>query len=468
MWERFSYYGMRALLILFLTAQVAQGGLGFDVVKAGAIYGLYTSMVYMMSLPGGWVADRFLGQRRAVLLGGVFIALGNFCLALPRVETFYLGLVVIVLGTGLLKPNISTMVGHLYQQGDARRDAGFSLYYMGINLGAFLAPLACGYVGQRIDWHLGFGLAGAGMNLGLVQYLLGGRHLAPASSIPVPAQSADQAVRHRRQLRLGLLGLLGVPAALIALEATGLASITAVGLSDAFGVVLLVTVVAVFCGMLISRGFSTAERKRILVITILFLAASLFWSSFEQAGSTLNLFAQQKTDNRLFGIGFPSSWFQSLNAVFLVCLAPAFAWLWIWLGEKDPSLAGKFALGLLFVGLGFAVMAGGAIAAASGTKVSPMWLTATYLFHTIGELCLSPVGLSAITKLAPARVAGLMMGAWFLSNSTGNYLGGRLASFYESLPLETLFGAVAAFGLAAGLLLALFIGPMRRLTGEVR
>jgi len=468
MWERFSYYGMRALLILFMTASAAQGGLGFDVAKAGAIYGLYTSSVYIMSLPGGWLADRVFGQRRAVLYGGMLIAAGHYSMALPMVNTFYFGLVLIVLGTGLLKPNISAMVGALYAQGDVRRDAGFSIFYMGINLGAFTAPLICGWLGQRVDWHLGFGLAGIGMTLGLVQYKLGARHLGEAGLHPTRPDTAEAAAKQRMQLRAGAAALLLIPATLIALSFSGAVAITAIGLADAFGAILLFTVIGAFGGVLFLGRWSPEERKRLCVVLVLFLAAALFWSAFEQAGSTLNLFADRSTRNNVLSYEFPSSWYQSMNAMFLIALAPVFAWVWVRLGVRGPSVITKFVLALLAVGLSFAVMVGAATSSASVAKVSPMWLTLTYLLHTVGELCLSPVGLSAMTKLTPARVAGLTMGLWFMSNSVGNYLGGRLAAFYESFSLPGLFGVVAIFSIGAGLVLALFIRPIVRLMGGVR
>ncbi len=468
LWERFSYYGMRALLILYMTAPAARGGLGFDVATAAAIYGLYTAMVYMVSLPGGWIADRFLGQRRAVLYGGAVIALGNYCLVAPGMFAFYAGLTLIVTGTGLLKPNVSTMVGQLYEAGDSRRDAGFSIFYMGINLGAFLAPLACGYVGQRIDWRLGFGLAAAGMTAGLVQYVAGGKYLGEAGLRPVPPASAEEAARQRRWLRYGLAGTAALVAALALADAGGLVRITARALSDALGALLVVTVF-VFFGWLLALGrWTPAERKRLIVVAVLFAASALFWCMFEQAGSTLNLFAERSTRKVAFGYAFPASWLQSLNALFIITLAPVFAWLWVRLGRREPSSPAKFVLGLLAGGLGFAVLAGGALMAEGGGEISPLWLVVVYLFHTVGELCLSPVGLSAMTKLAPARIAGLLMGVWFLSLSVGNYLGGRLASLYESLPLPQLFGAVGAFGICAGLLLARFVRPTKKLMGGVK
>jgi POT family proton-dependent oligopeptide transporter len=468
MWERFGYYGMRALLILFMTAPAASGGLGFDVAKAGSIYGLYTGMVYLVSLPGGWVADRFLGQRRAVLYGGMVISLGYLMLAAPDVRVFYAGLCVVVIGTGLLKPNISTIVGQIYAPGDPRRDAGFSIFYMGINLGAFLAPLICGYAGQRINWHLGFALSGIGMAFGVIQFWAGRRHLGDAGLHPVPAENEVQAARQRRNLRALIWSLVLLPLVLAGVEASGVYEVSALALVNLAGIMLFAIVAAIFGWMLLGKGWTAEERRRLYVILVLFLAASLFWSLFEQAGSSLNLFAQRSTDNRIFGWEFPASWFQSMNAFFIVALAPVISWIWLRLGERQPSSPAKFALGLLCAGLGYAVLIPGALMAEGGARVSMFFLIGTYFFHTVGELCLSPVGLSAMTKLAPERVAGFMMGVWFVSISVGNYLGGRLASLYGELPIPTLFTITGAFGIAVAVLVALIARPVERMMGDVR
>jgi proton-dependent oligopeptide transporter, POT family len=469
MWERFSYYGMRALLILFMTAPLAAGGLGFDTATAGAIYGLYTSMVYMTTLPGGWVADRLIGQRRAVLYGGIIIAAGHFCMAFSSLLTFYVGLFLIVIGTGLLKGNVSVIVGQLYAKEDTRRDAGFSIFYMGINLGAFIAPLVCGYLGQRVSWHTGFAAAGVGMTIGVIQYVLGGRHLGEAGLHPAPAESPAAAARLRRNTALVAGVLAALVVAFVAGASTGALSITPLQVADAAGVGLLAVVVLFFGWLFTSSNWTPDERKKLYVIGVLFLAAALFWSVFEQAGSTLNLFADRNTATVMLGWAFPSSWFQSLNSLFLIIFAPIFAVLWIRLGQRrtEPSSPAKFALGLLLVGAGFAILIWAARMAEQGVLVSPMWLTATYLLHTWGELCLSPVGLSAMTKLAPARIAGLMMGVWFLATSVGNFIGGRVSSFYESFALPTLFGAVGLFAIGAGVLLFLFVRPIKKLMGEV-
>ncbi|HTC25309.1 MAG TPA: peptide MFS transporter [Gemmatimonadales bacterium] len=477
-WERFSYYGMRAILILFMTAPLAIGGLGFETAKAGVVYGTYTSLVYLTALPGGWLADRFLGQRRATLYGGVVIMLGHICLAVPTIVSFYLGLLFVVMGTGLLKPNVSTMVGELYGPDDARRDAGFSIFYMGINLGAFLSPLICGWLAQsdqfrvilgsvgirpESSWHWGFAAAAVGMLFGIVQYLAGWKHLGDAGMNPVASSDPADRGKNRGTLRNGIVGTLLLVLGIVVLGRMGILHVTPEGLGNAFGLALLLLTVIFFAGLLGSRQWTSGERKRLITIGVLFVASAIFWSVFEQAGSTLNLFAERSTDNRFLGMAFPASWFQSLNAIFIVLLAPAFAWLWVRLGKRDPSSPAKFVVGLFFVAAGFAILIVAAKLAAQGIKVSPLWLTATYLLHTIGELCLSPVGLSAMTKLAPARVAALMMGVWFLATSVGNYLGGRVAALYESFSLPSLFTAVTLFALGATLVLGLLVRPIERM-----
>ncbi len=478
MWERFSYYGMRAILILFMTAPIAVGGLQFDVAKAGVIYGTYTALVYMLSLPGGWIADRFLGQRRATLYGGIIIMLGHISLAIPSLTSFYLGLGLVTIGTGLLKPNVSTMVGQLYGDDHARRDAGFSIFYMGINTGAFLAPLACGWLAQsqefkrilssagiapETSWHWGFGMAAVGMFFGLVQYLAGSKHLGNAGLKPVLPESEQARVRQKRLLQIGLAAVVGAGVLLALLSTAGVIRISAEGVGKVFGVILLLITVIFFLWMFTIAKWTPDERKRLYVVLVLFIAAAAFWSVFEQQGSTLNLFAERNTDTTIFGYTFPASWFQSLNSLFIITLAPVFAWLWVRLGSRNPSELVKFTVGLVLVGLGFAVLIQAAELAESGVKVSPLWLVVTFFLHTTGELCLSPVGMSAVTKLAPARIAGLTMGVWFLALSVGNYLGGRVAALYEGFSLPELFGAVAAYGLVAALLLALLIKPVQRM-----
>jgi POT family proton-dependent oligopeptide transporter len=459
MWERFSYYGIRALLILYMTASLEKGGLGLDVPTAGAIYGLFTGCAYLTALPAGWIADRFLGQQRSVRLGGALIALGNFGMLMPNLGLFVGALLLIAVGTGFLKTSCTTTVGMLYQPGDTRRDSGFSIYYFGINLGAGIAPIIMGYVGQMIQYRYAFVVAGFVMLAGLGQFtftrsFLEGRGLHPVT----PATPQD-----RQYLNLGIGALVLLAAAAVFLQAP----VTAI--SNAFGLILALAAIATFAGLLLSKDFTREERRRIQVVGVLFLASALFWSIFEQAGSTLNLFADRNTDNRVFGLPFPSSWFQSVNSIWLYALTPVFVWLWTALGARNPSTTTKFAFGLFGAGAGFILMMGAAAATQGGTvKVSPLWLIGCYLVHTVGELCLSPVGLSAMTKLAPARIGGFIMGVFFLSISVGNYMGGRISSLYESFPLTQIFGVVGATGLALGLCLLLASKAITRLEGGAR
>ena len=427
MWERFSYYGMRAFLVLYMTAPAAAGGLAFADVDATSIYGTYTGAAWGASIVGGVIGDRWLGQYRSVLLGGFVIMLGHFALAFKALPFFYSGLALIVVGTGLLKPSVSTLVGSLYPQGDARRDAGFSIFYMGINVGALLGPLVAGYLAQRVDWHVGFASAGVGMLFGLVQLVLGRRYLKAAmermAAAAVPRLAGSPAGDEPGPVRAG--------------------------------------------GAL---GFSGAEWKRIGAIGVFFLFGILFFAGYEQAGSTLNFFADRYTRLEVFGFSFPSSWFQSVQPVFVILLAPVFAWTWTRLGAKEPSISGKFALGLLFMGLSILVLvpAGAMAQAGEGIRVSPWWLVVSYAISEFGEICLYPVGMSAVTKLAPPRIVGLMMGVWFLALSFGNKLAGWVAGFIQSMPLETLFSVLAAVLVAAAVIMALLIKPVSRLTGEAR
>ncbi len=471
MWERFSYYGMRALLILFMTDSV-RGGLAFSVARAGRIYGLYTAAVYIAALPGGWIADHILGLRRAVLIGGVIIAMGHFSLAVHGMPFFYAGLILIVAGTGLLKPNISAMVGELYGPGDPRRDGGFSIYYMGINLGAFFSPLVCGTLGERLGWHYGFAAAGVGMVFGLLQYVLTASRLGRAGLRPPKAETGQAGPRAGSSLSK-LLWVGGLAVMFLALglpgESAVWAGLTVPGLNSLQRFVLLAVGSTLFVTALYLGGrYSAAEKSRGVVIYILFWVAALFWSAFEQAGSSLNLFAERMTRTTLLGFDFPVTWFQSLNPLYIILLAPVFSWLWVRLGKREPSGPAKFTYGLLFVGLGFVVMVFAAQFAAGGAmQVSPMWLVATYFVHTVGELCLSPVGLSLMTKLAPARIVGQIMGVWFLAAAVGNYMGGQIASLFETLPLPQLFGTVALVNIGVGLLLALLVKPIRKLMAGV-
>ncbi|MBA3658446.1 MAG: peptide MFS transporter [Gemmatimonadales bacterium] len=481
MWERFSYYGMRALLILFMTAPVAAGGLGFDTAKAGPIYALYVSSVYLLALPGGWVADRVLGLRPAVMVGGAIIMVGHICLALPSLSTFYLGLVLIAVGTGLLKSNVSVLVGKLYAPDDVRRDAGYSVYYMGINTGGFLAPLITGWLGQsdsfkkilvsmdmnpESSWHWGFGAAAVGMFCGLVQYSLGGKYLSEDGRRPVRPADPVAAARVSRQTRLIGLGALSLIALTAVLVATGTITLDPEAISRGFKWVLLGVTSGFFAWLLFIAKWSPEERRRLVVVAILFVAATVFWMAYEQAGSTLNLFAERSTDNVVLGRSFPASWYQSVPSLFVIVFAAVFGALWLRLGARNPSSAAKFTLGLAFLGVAFAIMIGASSIAATGVRVSPWWLVGSYLLQVWGELCLSPVGLSAMSSLAPRRIAGLVMGVWFLALSVGSYLAGMAASVYETMPLPTLFTLVTATALVAGVVMALLIRPIGRMLRE--
>ena len=412
MWERFSYYGMRALLTLYMAAALEQGGLGFSDATATSIYGTYTMFAFMTPLVGGWIADRFLGARRAVLWGGIIIAVGHFSMALSSLPGFYAGLVLICGGTGLLKGNISTMVGGLYSEDDPRRDSGFSIFYMGINLGALLAPFVCGYLGQRIGWHVGFAAAGVGMTLGLVQYVYHRKRLEHVGARPV-ARKASEPVAPKAKL-------------------------------------------------------SREEIRRLVVVFLLCCFSVIFFMILEQSGSSYTLFADRHTNNTFLGFNFPSSWFQSAGPTFVVLLAPPLSWLWIRMGKRQPSSPAKFSMGLVFVGLGTLILAFGANLTGGGVKVSPMWLISLYLVQTVGELCLSPVGLSTTTKLAPVRMVGLMMGVWFLSISMGSKLAGFMAGFYKDDPgsMFRLFGGLALIGVVSGLLMAVLVPSIKKLTAH--
>ena len=472
MWERFSYYGMRALLILFMTAAISEGGLGFSVGKSAAIYGLYTCGVYLLTLPGGWFADRIIGQRRAIWYGGIIIATGHFILAIPYEYTFYLGLLCIVVGTGLLKPNISTCVGELYPEGGARRDAGFSIFYMGINLGAFLGPLLCGYFAEEINWHLGFALAGIGMVFGLIQYKLTGKNLGQIGIEPNITQDTTTTEKGgNNSLAIGFAVLTIV--VLAVLQVMGSIDLfTAEGLAAAVFYVIAIVVLLYFVYVVSYGGLLPLERKKIFVIFLLVLGAAVFWSGFEQAGSALNLFAESYTQ-RVFGSWeMPASWLQSVNSFFIITLAPLFGALWIELARRkmNPRTPIKFALGLIFLAVGFLVMYYAAKIATQGMKASMMFLILTYFFHTVGELCLSPVGLSTTTKLAPKRYVGQMMGMWFVGTALGNLVAGLVAGRFDPNQIEQvpdLFMTMVWTGVGAGIVFIALSPIMKKWMAEV-
>ncbi|MGE5755590.1 MAG: peptide MFS transporter [Planctomycetaceae bacterium] len=462
MWERFSYYGMRALLVLYLTKH-----LNYTRADALDIYATYTGLVYLTPLLGGFLADRYLGQRKAILIGGTLMAMGHFAMAFEPL--LYLALGLLILGNGFFKPNISTMVGQLYPQGDARRDSAYTIFYMGINLGAFFSPLVCGTLGERVGWHFGFGAAGVGMVFGLMMFAAMQRHLGTRGYPP-----GREEVEGRRLLpfdwaHVALLSIIGLgtayaaiaPAAAIARMgpagsgwmivlgywvalALGLVAVTAVitrgGRAGMMGgTVLASSAVEVLPSDIAGKGdpnapFSRAEWERIAVILIVAIFSIVFWMGFEQAGGTLTLFADQKTDRVVLGKAFPASWYQSVNPMLIFLLAPLFSMLWTALDRTRFRLTStaKMGVGLLLLGLGFVLMAEAEHTASGAGKAGPQWLAAVYLLFTLGELCLSPIGLSLVNKLAPARVASLMMASWFLSTALANYLAGKLEVLLES------------------------------------
>ncbi|HUO85831.1 MAG TPA: oligopeptide:H+ symporter [Thermoanaerobaculia bacterium] len=536
MWERFSYYGMRALLILFMTAPLAAAnrGLGFDVGTAGAVYGLYTSFVYLLALPGGWVADKLWGQRKAVFVGGCVIAAGHFSMAaplvgLPDIPTFFLGLGLIVVGTGLLKPNVSAMVGDLYPESGARRDAGFSIFYMGINVGAILGPTVCSLLGEGYNFHWGFSAAGFGMVLGLIQYKLGGRYLGDAGSLKT-GETGEVLAQRSRNFYLTLGATSAVAVILAFLVGNGVLAITLQTFATGLGYAIIALAILYFVYLFVAGGYDAPQKRRLLGIFWIFILAAIFWSGFEQAGSSMNLFARDLTDRdlgpypfgsavvigvtllvalllgwvwgrlarrsdlgttektvaALLGAGLvaffywifdqavggwemPAGWLQNVNPIFIVLLAPVFGTMWVRLAQRNanPSIPMKFALGLLGLAAGFFVLSWGAANATAENPVSPAWLIVTYFLHTVGELCLSPVGLSSITKLAPADRVGQMMGIWFIAAALGNLFAGLFAGALENISDATLFWRVALFITVAGVLAMLLAPVMRRVIGKV-
>jgi POT family proton-dependent oligopeptide transporter len=592
MWERFSYYGMRAVLVLFMTAAAAGAnpGLGLPTAEAAAIYGLYTFFVYVLSLPGGWVADKLWGQKHAVFVGGIIIMMGHIALAIPNTMSFFIGLALVVIGTGLLKPNVSSMVGDLYPEGGAERDAGFSIFYMGINLGSFLGVAAVGYLGEIHNFHWGFSLAAIGMLLGLIQYKLGAKHLEGAGELRTGESDEVIAARGRRfygiaaasvafvvifgyLMQTGAIGVtinavasvLGASVALLAvvyfsqLILSGKATLGFIGVAvvaafavgqsievgpfidtaqsaleseavsdkmaslrgeqlllvdagtieevpsdDAirgmfdeaavkasvpaeaatsrgtldrnlrayqYGIGVSILLFLLVCSVRFLRMPKEAEvdNKRLFVIFWLFLLSAIFWMGFEQAGSSLTLFASDQTDRNIFGWELPASWLQNVNAFLIILLAPIFGIVWTWLARRNanPSIPVKFALGLLGLATGFFVLSWGAANAVDGAKVSVAWLVVTYFFHTVGELCLSPVGLSSITKLAPAGRVGQMMGVWFIGAALGNLFAGLAAASMGDQSPSALFRMVAIIVGATGVIALLASPVVKRLMGNI-
>jgi POT family proton-dependent oligopeptide transporter len=467
MWERFSYYGMRALLVLFMTEQLTNGGMGLTDETATAIYGLYTAAVYLVCLPGGWIADRLWGAQRALWVGGVIIMVGHFVLAVPSETAFYAGLIFVVLGTGLLKPNISAAVGELYGPGDARRDGGFTIFYMGINTGAFFGPLVCGAL-ALYSWHLGFAAAGVGMLFGLIQFRFSRKHLGTAGLYPdtAPADSFS------RKSWLTILAVVAGFFALLFAGVSGLIHFDAPRLARGTALAVTLATFGYFAYVFITGKLTPEERNRVIVIVVLVAACALFWSGFEQAGSSLNLFAERYTVREFGSFTIPTTWFQSLNPIFIVALAPLYSMLWVGLARRflEPAAPAKFAIGLIIMGLGFVIMIPAARIVAEGQQVLPTWLFFTYLLHTMGELALSPVGLSSITKLAPKRFVGQMMGVWFMCSGLGNVIAGLIAGELTGQDLAAIpavYTQIVLITVGAGVLLILFARPLKRLMGGV-
>jgi len=413
LWERFSYYGMRAILILYLTAQTTgnNAGLGWDNVTALEIYGWYTMLVYVMSVPGGLLADRLIGQKKAVLVGGILIIIGHFVLVVPELWAFYTGAFIIILGVGCLKPNISSMVGGLYAMGDVKRDTAFTIFYIGINIGAFTAPLIVGYVGEVINWNLGFGLAGVGMTLGLLVYLWGQKYLKDVGNF-IPVQ---------REI-----------------------------------------------GTNKSVPLTAIEKDRMVVLILSFIIVIVFWGAYEQAGGLMNLYARDIIDRVMFGFTVPASFLQSLHAFYVILFGVPVAYFWTqWRNKgKESSSLFKMGLGTIITGLGFLLLAGAAIETSTSLdgKAAIYWMFGAYLLHVIGELSISPVALSFITKLAPVKYASLMMGTYFMVSGLGNKLAGLIGEAAQDAGEYTIFMSVLIFCVSFGLLLIVFVKKLKKLT----
>jgi POT family proton-dependent oligopeptide transporter len=456
MWERMSYYGMRALLVLFMTASLQEEGLAFTVATATAIYGLYTGAVYFMGLPGGWLADRLIGGQQAVWYGGIIIMCGHIVLAIPSTQTFFIGLILVVLGTGLLKPNIGAMVGMLYSDDDKRRDSGYTLYYMGINIGSVIGYIVCGFLAENMGYHWAFGAAAVGMGLGLIQYKITRPKLNGAAEFPTQALSAKGKQLSWTIILAFLVGL----ASITYMVSTGAMVIDAVALAKQVAIFFTAVFLLYYAAVFFLGNLTGNEKRRLGALFLVCIASICFWAGFEQAGSSLNLFGRDYTDRMLGAFEIPTAWFQSANSFFIIILSPFFAALWINLSKKmiDPSYGFKCAIGLIIMATGFIVMFFAAQIAASGLKVAPYWLVMTYFLHTVGELCLSPVALSAVSKLSPKRFAGQMMGVFVLTYSIGNVVAGLLAGNFDPSRLDEMPGLymqISLFSIAIGIVVLL-------------
>ena len=465
MWERFSYYGMRSVLILYAVAAVGQGGLGLDDHVASSVYGLYIAATYVFALLGGWVADRLLGAQRAVLAGAVLILIGNGLLVVGHVRVFFLGLAVVILGVALLKPNISVMVGELYPEGGARRDAGFSIFYVGISVGALMGSLLVPVFAARFGWRYGFALPVVGMLLGLTQFLFTRKWLGASGR-----HSAQPGSWHS-WLTVLVFVLAVVVVAMLALS--GRVVIEAVSLAQGVTWVIALFAVGYFVYLVAFAGLQEAERRRVFVMAALFAAYAVFFAGFEQAGASLNLFAERYTDRNLLGWNLPAGVLQGTTALYTILFAPVAAALWLALGRRgrDPAPSVKFAIGLALLAASYLLMYVAAGFVVAGQKVLPTWLLVSYFLQECGDLCLSPVGLSSMTKLAPPRYAGQVMGLWFLALALGNNLAGQLSGEYDAGDLHSLpalFLKIAGYSVAAAVMMLLLTPALRRLMGGVK
>ena len=429
MWERMSYYGMRGLLVLFMTEAMMSGGLELTVITATSIYALYTAFVYFMGLPGGWIADRLIGSQRTVWYGGIIIMCGHIVLAIPNENTFFIGLILVVLGTGLLKPNIGALVGQLYSASDVRRDSGYALYYMGINIGSVIGYTVCGYLAENVGWHYAFGAAAIGMAFGLIQFRITAGSLKGEGAAPNQPLSPTGA----RTAWFFIAGFLVSLAILTSLLILQIVTINPVVVARYMAVLFVVFFFAYFAGIFVLGKLSAVEKKGMWALLVVCIASAVFWSGFEQAGSSLNLFARDYTDRMIGTFQIPTTWFQNANSTFIILLSPFFAAFWVWLGKRmvSPAYGLKCAIGLIIMASGFIIMFFAAHVAASGMEAAPYWLIMTYFVHTVGELTLSPVALSAVSKLSPKRFIGQMMGVFVLTYSIGNIIAGIFAGNFD-------------------------------------
>ncbi|VTS14467.1 peptide MFS transporter [Streptococcus pseudoporcinus] len=469
MWERFSYYGMRAILLYYMYYSVSQGGLGFDKVTAASIMAIYGSLVYLSSIIGGYISDRILGSRKSVLYGGILIMLGHIALATPFGKTaLFVSIALIILGTGFLKPNVSDMVGGLYGEKDLRRDAGFSIFVFGINLGAFIAPAIVGYLGQEINFHLGFSLAAIGMFFGLVQYVRDGKkYLSEDSLHPTdPLSDAEKQDLKKKSLMAAILVILLV----IILKLLNLLTINSI--INIFTFIAIVIPIYYFFKILSSQKISKTERSRVWAYIPLFIASILFWSIEEQGSVVLALFADDQTRLyfNLFGqhINFPSSYFQSINPLFIMLYVPFFAWIWAKLGSKQPSSPKKFAYGLIAAGLSFVWMMLPGMLFGVHAKVSPMWLIVSWAIVIVGEMLISPIGLSVTTKLAPKAFQAQMMSIWFLSNASAQAINAQIVKFYTPGNEVAYYGIVGTITIVFGFLLFFYVPRIDKLMAGVK